>query len=101
MGLRAGQLLDSGKKRGRGRVGREGGRGALSLVTIRLHQAVDLEPVGPPPVPGARLGHPHHQTLPQSAGLARGPVLLVHHTSVVILTLSYHRLKYVLMKVLQ
>ena len=57
-----------------------------------MHQAVDLEPVGPPAVSGARLGHPNHQTFPQSAGFTRSSVLLVHNTSVVVLTFSDHRL---------
>ena len=53
---------------------------------------MDLEPVGPPPVPRARLGHPHHQTFSQSAGFTGSSVLLVNNTSVVVLTFSYHRL---------
>ena len=57
-----------------------------------LHQAVDLEPVGSPAVSGARLGHPNHQTFSQSAGFTGGSVLLVHHTPVVVLTFSDHRL---------
>ena len=63
---------------------------SLTTAGTLLHQTVDLEPVGPSAVSGARLGHPHHQTLPQSAGLARGPVLLVHHTPVVVLALGNH-----------
>ena len=53
---------------------------------------MDLEPVGPPAVSGARLGHPNHQTFSQSAGFTGSSVLLVHNTSVVVLTFSYHRL---------
>ena len=53
---------------------------------------MDLEPVGSAAVSGAGLGHPHHQTFPQSAGFTRSSVLLVHNTSVVVLTFSDHRL---------
>ncbi len=38
-------------------------------------------------IPAARLGHADHEALPEPAGLAGGPVLLVHHTSVAILAL--------------
>ena len=60
--------------------------------TLVLHEAVDLEPVGPPAVPGAGLGHADHEALPQPAGLARRPVLLVHHAPVAVLALLDHRL---------
>ena len=53
---------------------------------------MDLEPVGPPAVPRARLGHAHHEALSEPAGLAGGPVFLVDHTPVVVLALLDHRL---------
>ena len=43
-------------------------------------------------LPGTGLGHADHETLPESAGLAGGPVLLVHDTPVAVLALLYHRL---------
>ena len=46
-----------------------------------------LEPVGSSSVSGATLGHPHFHTLPQTARLARCPVLLVDDTLAVVLTL--------------
>ena len=61
-----------------------------SLLTLVLHQAVDLEPVGPPAVPAARLGHADHEALPQPASLASGPVLLVDDTLVVVAALLDH-----------
>ena len=51
---------------------------------------MDLEPVGPPPVPAARLGHPNRQALLEPAGLARGPVPLVDDTHVVVLAVRNH-----------
>jgi len=64
-----------------------GGGGGLVL-----HEAVNLEPVGPPSVPGSGLGHANHEALPQPAGLARRPVLLVNHAPVAVLALLDHRL---------
>ena len=52
-----------------------------------LHEAVDLEPVGPAAVTGARLGHADKETLAETAGLAGCAVLLVDDTSVVVLAL--------------
>lgn len=46
-----------------------------------------LEPVGATSVSGATLGHPYLQTLPQTAGLTRCPVLLVDDTLAVVLAL--------------
>ena len=63
-----------------------------SLLTLVLHQAVDLEPVGPPAVPRARLGHADHEALPQPASLAGRPVLLVDDALVVVAALLDHRL---------
>ncbi len=54
---------------------------------VLLHQAMDLEPVGPPAIPRARLGHAHHQALSQPAGLASSAVFLINHTAVVVLAL--------------
>ena len=59
---------------------------------VLLHQARDLEPVGPPSVPAAGLGHADHEALPQPARLARGPVLLVHDAPEVVFALLDHRL---------
>ena len=81
----------AGQRAGQG-AGQRGGRRGGRLLGVLLHEAVDLEPVGSPAVSGARLGHPHHQTFSQSAGFTGSSVLLVHNTSVVILTFSYHRL---------
>jgi hypothetical protein len=53
---------------------------------------VDLEPVGPPAVAGARLGHADHEALAEPARLARRPVLLVHDAPVAVLALLDHRL---------
>ena len=53
---------------------------------------MDLEPVGPPSVPGAGLGHADHEALPQPARLARGPVLLVDDALVVVSTFLDHSL---------
>jgi len=61
----------------------------MVLLLLFLEQAVDLEPVGPPAVPGPALGHAHHQTLAQPARLARRPVLLVDHAFAVVLALRY------------
>ena len=63
-----------------------------SLLTLVLHEAVDLEPVGPPAVPRARLGHANHKALPQPASLASRPVLLVDDAPEVVLALLDHRL---------
>ena len=60
--------------------------------SLVLHQAVDLEPVGPPAVPGARLGHANHEALPQPASLAGRPVLLVDDAPEVVLALLDDRL---------
>jgi hypothetical protein len=48
---------------------------------------VYLEPVRAPSVPGTTLGHSHHQTLPQTARLARRPILLVDDALAVVLAL--------------
>ena len=58
-----------------------------SLLALVLHEAVDLEPVGPPAVPRARLGHADHEALPQPASLASRPVLLVDDAPEVVLAL--------------
>ena len=68
------------------------GRSLGSLLTLVLHQAVDLEPVGPSAVSAAGLGHADHEALPQPARLARGSVLLVHDAPEVVLALLDHRL---------
>ena len=60
--------------------------------SLVLHQAVDLEPVGPPAVPAARLGHADHKALPQPASLAGRPVLLVDDALVVVAALLDHSL---------
>ena len=60
--------------------------------SLVLHEAVDLEPVGPPAVPRARLGHADHEALPQPASLASRPVLLVDDAPEVVLALLDHRL---------
>jgi len=57
----------------------------LLLLLLFLQQAVYLEPVGAPSVPGPALGHANHQTLPQTARLARRPVLLVDDAFTVVL----------------
>jgi hypothetical protein len=57
------------------------------LLLLFLQQTVYLEPVGAPSVPGPTLGHPHHQTLPQTASLTRCPVLLVDDALTVVLAL--------------
>jgi len=59
----------------------------LLLLLLFLQQAVYLEPVGAPSVPGPTLRHAHHQTLPQTARLARCPVLLVDDALTVVLAL--------------
>ena len=53
---------------------------------------MDLEPVGPPAIPRARLGHANHEALPQPARLASRPVLLVDDALVVVATLLDHSL---------
>ena len=55
------------------------------FVCILLHDAVDLEPVRSAAIPAPRLGHAHHQALPEPAGLAGCPVLLVYCTPVIVL----------------
>lgn len=50
---------------------------------------MDLEPVGAATVPGAGLGHAHHETLAEAARLARRPVLLVDDALAVVLALRY------------
>ena len=57
------------------------------MTQVLLHQTVDLEPVGSPPITRSRFGHAHHQTFSEAACLAGGPVLLVHHALVVVLAL--------------
>ena len=52
-----------------------------------MHEAVDFKPVGPSTISRSGLGHADHEALSEPAGLTGGPVLLVHHTSVVVLTL--------------
>ena len=52
-----------------------------------LHEAVDLEPVGPAAVAGARLGHADKETLAETTGFAGRAVLLVDDTPVVVLAL--------------
>ena len=64
----------------------------LTSPSLVLHEAVDLEPVGPPAVPRARLGHADHEALPQPAGLAGRPVLLVNDAPEVVLALLDDRL---------
>jgi hypothetical protein len=59
----------------------------LLLLLLFLQQAVYLEPVGAPSVPGPTLRHAHHQTLPQTARLARSPVLFVDDALSVVLAL--------------
>jgi len=68
------------------------GRCLLSSVVLRrcllllfLQQAVYLEPVGAPSVPGSALGHAHFHALPQTTGFARCPVLLVDDALTVVL----------------
>ena len=63
---------------------------AGGLLSVLLHEAVDLEPVGPPPVPAARLGHPNRQALLEPAGLAGGSVPLVDDTDVIVLAVGDH-----------
>jgi hypothetical protein len=53
-----------------------------------LQQAVDLEPVGTPSIPGTAFGHTHHDALPQPTRLTRCPVLLVDDTLPVVLALG-------------
>ena len=51
---------------------------------------MDLEPVGPPAVPAARLGHPHTEALFQPTRLARGSVALVNDANIVVFALWDH-----------
>ena len=78
------------------RAPRPHGGGRLLLLTdavsVLLHEAVDLEPVGAAAVAAARLGHADGQALPQAAGLARGAIPLVHHTAVGVLAVGYRGL---------
>ena len=60
-------------------------RTSARFVCILLHDAVDLEPVGPAAIPAAGLGHANHQALPQPAGLAGCPVLLIYCAPVIVL----------------
>jgi len=53
-----------------------------------LQQAVDLEPVGSPSVPGAGLGHADEEALAQAAGLARRPVLFVNDALTAVLAVA-------------
>ena len=53
---------------------------------------MDLEPVGPPAVPAARLGHANTEALFQPTSLARGPVALVNDANVVVFALRDHSL---------
>ena len=62
------------------------------LLGVLLHEAVYLEPVAPPAVPTAGLGHADIEALLQPAGLAGGAVLLVDDAAVVVLALRDHRL---------
>ena len=64
--------------------------GGPSLLWVLLHEAVDLEPVGPPAVPTAGLGHADHEALPQPAGLARRPVPFVDDALVAVLAVRDH-----------
>jgi hypothetical protein len=57
------------------------------LLLLFLQETVYLEPVRAPSVPGTTLGHPHFHTFPQTARLARCPVLLVDDALPVILAL--------------
>jgi len=57
----------------------------LRLVRLLLQQAVDLEPVGPPAVTRAGLGHAYQQAFPQTARLAGRAILLVDHADATVL----------------
>lgn len=61
--------------------------GQLTLLLF-LQKTVDLEPIGPSSVSGAALRHPNHEAFPQSASLARRPVLFGDDAFSVILTLG-------------
>lgn len=61
----------------------------LVVLLLFLQQTVDLEPVGPPAIPGPALGHAHHQTLAQPTCLARCPILLIDHALAVVLAFGY------------
>ena len=65
-------------------------RWSRSLVTVSLHETVNLEPVWSSSISWPRFGHPNHQTFSKSASFARGPVLFVHHTTIVILAFCNH-----------
>lgn len=71
--------------------GRRHSRRGLRLggLLLLLQEAVDLEPVGAAAVSRARLGHAHHEALPQPARLARRPIFLVDHAFTVVLALGY------------
>ena len=62
------------------------------MIQILLHEAVDLEPVGPAAIAGTRLGHANHEAFSEATSLASGPVLFVHNTGVVVFTLLDDRL---------
>ena len=59
---------------------------------VLLHQAMDLEPVGPSAIPAAGLGHADTEALFEPARLAGGPVALVNHADVVVFALRDHSL---------
>jgi len=61
-----------------------------SLVTVGLHQTMNLEPVWSSSISWSWFTHSHHQTFSQSTSFARSSVLLVHHTPIVVLALCYH-----------
>ena len=66
--------------------------GRRALLGVLLHEAVDLEPVAPPAVATAGLGHAHTKALLEPAGLAGGAVPLVDDAAVVVLALRDHSL---------
>lgn len=57
----------------------------LSLVRLFLEEAMDFEPVRATSIAGTRLRHAHHQTLSQTARLARGAILLIDHAHAAVL----------------
>ena len=87
LGLEAGQ--EAGQEARGPEVGGAEAAGALAAVGLLLQEAVDLEPVGAPAVPRARLGHADHEALPEPAGLAGRAVLLVDHADAAVLALRY------------
>ncbi len=52
-----------------------------------LHEAMDLEPIGPPSIARSRLGHPDHEAFSQPTSFAGCPVLLVNDAAIVVLAL--------------